>query len=141
MASQFAFFFMRAGEASCDDLNQFMKSHKIIRVTDNFVSDGANSGYHFLVEYAQNEGAENSKKARVDYRAMLKTDSEKELFDKLKELRSAICKKEKLVGAYIVCKDEHLYAMVQNPKMTQEEIAALPHSGNIKIADLAPTFF
>ena len=141
MSSQFRFFFVRAGEPSNDELNRFLKSHKIVRVTDNFVSNGSNSGYHFLVEYYDESSVDdNAKSKRVDYRSLLKTDEEKVLFDNLKQFRAELCKKEKLVAAYIVCKDEHLYAMVCKPTLTKEEISSLPHSGNIKLADYASDF-
>lgn len=132
--SQFKSFFIRAvsDEQICDDLNYFLRSHKIIRLKEGFVT-GENPGFHILVEYAENAEVQNKQSKRVDYRAMLNTESEKTMFDALKKFRSELCKKDKLVGAYMICKDEHLFAMVQNPHMTSGEIAALPHSANIKI--------
>ena len=35
----------------------------------------------------------------------------------------------------MVCKDEHLASIVQNPDITLEEIKSLPHSNNIMLKD------
>ena len=41
------------------------------------------------------------------------------------------------MGAYLVCKDEHLASIVQNPYITLKEIKSLPHSNNIILKDFA----
>ena len=74
---------------------------------------------------------------KIDWRASLATDEQRELFDKLKEFRAKFSKEKHLVGAYMVCKDEHLASIVQNPDITLEEIKSLPHSNNIMLKDFA----
>ena len=74
---------------------------------------------------------------KIDWRASLATDKQRELFDKLKEFRAKFSKEKHLVGAYMVCKDEHLASIVQNPDITLEEIKSLPHSNNIMLKDFA----
>ena len=76
-----------------------------------------------------------------DWRASLADDEQKAVFDKLKEFRSKLAKEKKLVGAYMVCKDEHLAAIVQKPKITLEEIKTLPHANNIMLKDFAEDLF
>ena len=41
----------------------------------------------------------------------------------------------------MVCKDEHLAAIVQNLKITVEEIASLPHANNIMLKEYAKDIF
>ena len=72
---------------------------------------------------------------KIDWRASLATDEQRELFDKLNEFRAKFSKEKHLVGAYMVCKDEHLASIVQNPDITLEEIKSLPHSNNIMLKD------
>lgn len=67
----------------------------------------------------------------------LKTEEERTVFDRLKELRLKIAKRKNLKAAYLVCKDEHLFAIVNNQKITEEEIAALPNGKNILLKDFA----
>ena len=78
---------------------------------------------------------------KIDWRARLATDEQRELFDRLKEFRAKLSKEKHLVGAYMVCKDEHLASIVQNPDITLEEIKSLPHSNNIMLKDFAEELF
>ena len=140
--SQFiSFFIASTGDKNqCDELNAFLKSHVIIRTVENFISNGKNCGIQILVEYKEN-GDANTKSKRVDYRSLLKTEKEKQIFDKLKKFRAKISKEKKFVGAYMVCKDEHLSKIVQNPKITAEEIANLPNASNIMLKEFAEDLF
>lgn len=141
--SQFQSFFIAAnGDSSqCDELNSFMKSHVIIRTVENLVSSGQNCGIQILVEY-KGDGESGGKQNKcVDWRSSLATEEQKSTFDKLKEFRARLAKEKKLVGAYMVCKDEHLAAIVQKPKITLEEIKSLPRSNNIMLKDFAEDLF
>lgn len=137
-AEQKSFFIAANGDANqCDDLNAFMKSHVIVRTVENLVSSGQNCGIQILVEY-KNVGEQGSKQnKRIDWRASLVSEEQKSLFDKLKAFRANLAKEKKLVGAYMVCKDEHLAAIVQNPAITAQEIQSLPHANNIMLKDFA----
>ena len=140
---QFQSFFIAAnGDSSqCDELNSFMKSHVIIRTVENLVSTGQNCGIQILVEYKGDGESGEKQSKRVDWRASLANEEQKAVFDKLKEFRSKLAKEKKLVGAYMVCKDEHLAAIVQKPKITLEEIKTLPHANNIMLKDFAEDLF
>ena len=72
---------------------------------------------------------------------MLKDDVQKSEYDAMKNFRAELCKKEKLIGAYMICKDEHLYEMVTNPKITLEDIQKMPHSANIKLGEYGKILF
>ena len=113
--SQFQSFFIAAnGDSSqCDELNSFMKSHVIIRAVENLVSSGQNCGIQILVEYKGDEEFGGKQSKRVDWRASLANEEQKAVFDKLKEFRAKFAKEKKLVGAYMVCKDEHLAVIVR----------------------------
>ena len=141
--SQFQSFFISAGgdQNQCEELNAFLKSHVIVRTVENLVSSGANCGIQILVEYKNNGEMAAKSSKRVDWRATLKTDDEKLVFDKLKVFRSSLAKEKKLVGAYMVCKDEHLAQMVQNPKITVDEIKEFPHANNIMLKEYAQDLF
>lgn len=141
--SQFQSFFIAAnGDTSqCDELNAFMKSHVIVRTVENLVSSGQNCGIQILVEYKGECESVGKQNKRVDWRSTLKTDEEKSVFDRLKEFRAKLAKEKKLIGAYMVCKDEHLALIVQKPKITAEEIKNLPHANNIMLKDFAENLF
>ena len=104
-----------------------MRSHVVIRTVENIINSGSNCGIQILVEYKDvQQPGEKTGRQKIDWRASLATDEQRELFDKLKEFRAKFSKEKHLVGAYMVCKDEHLASIVQNPDITLEEIKSLP---------------
>ncbi len=138
--SQYQSFFINAfGDSSqCEELNHFLRSHIIIRTVENAISTGSQCGIQILIEYKeQNNGTEKQLKQKIDYRALLKTEEEKELFDKLRAVRLNLAKSKNLKAAYLVCKDEHLATIVQKPNITEEEIKNLPNANNILLKDFA----
>ena len=138
--SQYQSFFINAfGDSSqCEELNHFLRYHVIIRTVENQISSGTQCGIQILVEYKeQNNGTEKQLKQKIDYRSSLKSEEEKMIFDKLKAVRLELAKSKNLKAAYLVCKDEHLAVMVQNPKITEEEIKNLPNANNILLKDFA----
>lgn len=142
--SQYQSFFINAfGDSSqCQELNQFLRSHVVIRTVENQISSGTQCGIQILVEYKDiNNGTEKQLKQKIDYRASLKTEEQKVLFDKLKAVRLELAKSKNLKAAYLVCKDEHLAAIVQNPNITEEEIKNLPNANNILLKDFAYGLF
>ena len=138
--SQYQSFFINAfGDSSqCQELNQFLRSHVVIRTVENQISSGTQCGIQILVEYKDiNNGTEKQLKQKIDYRSSLKTEEEKIIFDKLKAVRLELAKNKNLKAAYLVCKDEHLAAIVQNSNITEEEIKNLPNANNILLKDFA----
>ena len=138
--SQYQSFFINAfGDSSqCEEWNQFLRSRVVIRTLENQISSGTQCGIQILVEYKDiNNGTEKQLKQKIDYRASLKTEEQKVFFDKLKALRLELAKSKNLKAAYLVCKDEHLATIVQNPKITEEEIKNLPNATNILLKDFA----
>lgn len=141
--SRFASFFIPAASdgIQCEKVNQFLKANVIIRITENCISSGMSPGIQLLVEYREDHTINAKNKERIDYRESLSSDKEKNVFDKLKEFRAELYKKEKLPAAYIICKDEHIAAMVKNPSITLEQISQLPNAGNIRLKQYAKDLF
>lgn len=139
--SQYQSFFISAGGNStqCEELNHFLRSHVVIRTVENIISSGNNCGIQILVEYKDIEisNQKDKKNARIDWRASLASDYQRDIFDKLKKVRLELAASKKLKAAYLVCKDEHLAAIVSNPEITEEEIKNLPNSGNIMLKEFA----
>ena len=142
--SQYQSFFINAfgDNSQCEELNHFLRSHVIIRTVENAIATGTQCGIQILVEYKDiNSGTEKQLKQKIDYRSSLKTEEEKIIFDKLKAVRLELAKSKNLKAAYLVCKDEHLAVMVQNPNITEEEIKNLPNANNILLKDFAYGLF
>ena len=143
MSQYQSFFISASGNSSqCDEINHFLRSHVVIRTVENIINSGSNCGIQILVEYKDvQQPREKNGRQKIDWRASLATDEQRELFDRLKEFRAKLSKEKHLVGAYMVCKDEHLASIVQNPDITLEEIKSLPHSNNIMLKDFAEELF
>ena len=69
------FFINAFGDSSqCQELNQFLRSHVVIRTVENQISSGTQCGIQILVEYKDiNNGTEKQLKQKIDYRSSLKS--------------------------------------------------------------------
>lgn len=143
--SQYQSFFINAfGDSSqCEELNHFLRSHVVIRTVENTISNGNNCGIQILVEYKDPSisNQQDKKNSRIDWRARLENDEQRAIFDKLKEIRLKLAKSKNLKAAYLVCKDEHLVAIINKPDITEEEIKKLPNSGNIMLNEFAHSLY
>ena len=81
------------------------------------------------------------KNAKIDWRGSLKNDEQRQIFDKLKAARLQLAKNRNLKAAYLVCKDEHLAAIVQKPNITEDEIKNLPNGANILLKEFANSLY
>ena len=82
-----SFFISASGNSSqCDEINHFLRSRVVIRTVENIINSGSNCGIQILVEYkdVQQPGEKNGRQ-KIDWRASLATDEQRELFDRLKD--------------------------------------------------------
>jgi hypothetical protein len=78
------------------EMNGFLRSHRVLAVKKEFVSDGENSFWTFCVEYLEPAGAAVAwpgKGPKVDYKEVLEP-AEFEVFSRLREWRKAAAEKE-----------------------------------------------
>jgi superfamily II DNA helicase RecQ len=142
LLTQYASFFISPfGEKSvCDELNAFIKSHRVVNVEKRLIDGERSTGWVFLVEY----GAENKNQGapatapRVDYREVL-TDQEYALFDKLRQLRKEIAEKQG-IPVYAVFTNDNLAGMVRKIPKTPGELLALPGIGESRVKQYGSAF-
>ena len=92
MSQYQSFFISASGNSSqCDEINHFLRSHVLIRTVENIINSGSNCGIQILVEYkdVQQPGEKNGRQ-KIDWRASLATDEQRELFDKLKDFAEVL---------------------------------------------------
>ena len=92
MSQYQSFFISASGNLSqCDEINHFLRSHVLIRTVENIINSGSNCGIQILVEYkdVQQPGEKNGRQ-KIDWRASLATDEQRELFDKLKDFAEVL---------------------------------------------------
>ncbi|MBR0237029.1 MAG: HRDC domain-containing protein [Thermoguttaceae bacterium] len=102
-------------KAAVEELNLFLRSHRIVSVQKAFSLIGDACVWNFCVEYLDVElkkDYKNRKNETIDYKDVL-SPSEFEAFNLLRDLRKELAQKEG-VPVYSVCTNEQLAAMIQN---------------------------
>jgi superfamily II DNA helicase RecQ len=103
-----------SGAANAEnEMNAFLRGHRILTVRKEFVPDGENSFWSFCVEYLELPagGAVSDGKPKVDYKEVLKPE-EFEVFSRLRDWRKGVAEREG-VPVYTVLTNEQLAQMVQ----------------------------
>lgn len=123
LLTQFMTFFVSpfSEPSSHAELNNFLKSHRIINVEKRLIDGERGTGWVFLVEYSDNAGSKSSymMSAKVDWRDVL-TPSQFAVYDLLRKKRKEIGEKTK-IPLYGILSNEQLALMSQNPPKAKEE--------------------
>jgi superfamily II DNA helicase RecQ len=143
LLTQYASFFASPfGEKSVtDELNVFLRSHRIINVEKRLIDGERGTGWVFLVEYggdgSVNKNAPNSSQ-RIDYRETLNPE-EYALFDKLRKLRKEVAEKSG-IPVYAVFTNDQLAAMVKKPPKTAKDLLAISGVGESRVKQYGEAF-
>ena len=103
------------------ELNNFLKSHRIINVEKRLIDGERGTGWVFLVEYTELEGGKSAytMSSKVDWRDVL-NPSQFAVYDLLRKKRKEIGDKTK-IPLYGILSNEQLALMAQNPPKNKEE--------------------
>ena len=140
LLTQFSSFFISPfGEmGACDELNLFLRSHRIVNVEKRLVDGERGTGWLFLVEYGAEVKTQSPSAPRIDYRDVL-NEQEYALFDRLRELRKDIAEKQG-VPVYAVFTNEQLAGMVKTPPLALKDILALSGVGDARVKQYGEAF-
>ena len=123
LLTQFMTFFVSpfSEPSSHAELNNFLKSRRIINVEKRLIDGERGTGWVFLVEYSDNEGAKQSytMSAKVDWRDVL-NPSQFAVYDLLRKKRKEIGERTK-IPLYGILSNEQLALMAQNPPKKKED--------------------
>ena len=118
LQTQFMTFFISPfSELSASaELNNFLKSHRIINVEKRLIDGERGTGWVFLVEYTDVEGGKSAytMSSKVDWRDVL-NPSQFAVYDFLRKTRKEIGDKTK-IPLYGIFSNEQLALMAQNPR-------------------------
>lgn len=90
-----------------EELNKFLRTHKIIEVDKHLVQNGVSYNWCFYISYiGVTQNTKFSTKKKIDYMQVLDTETFA-IFSKLREIRKQIAVKH-AVSAYIVFTDAEL---------------------------------
>lgn len=106
--------------SSSAELNNFLKSHRIINVEKRLIDGERGTGWVFLVEYTENEGGKSAytMSSKVDWRDVL-NPSQFSIYDFLRKTRKEIGDKTE-IPLYGILSNEQLALMAQNPPKAEE---------------------
>ena len=122
------------GEEQQDELNKFLRSHKIIKVDKEIVDISGNSYWSFCVTYMQSSAQlENSQPAKdkIDYKNVLDEKAFK-MFSDLRVLRKQIAQND-AVPAYAVFTDAELANMTSLPSFDVKTLLSIDGIGSKRI--------
>ena len=103
------------------ELNNFLKSHRIINVEKRLIDGERGTGWVFLVEYTDVEGGKfaYTMSSKVDWRDVL-NPSQFAVYDFFRKKRKEIGDKTK-IPLYGIFSNEQLAFMAQNPLKNKDE--------------------
>jgi superfamily II DNA helicase RecQ len=137
-----SFFISPFGEKTvCDELNAFIKSHRIVNVEKRLIDGERGTGWVFLVEYGmenKSQAASGPSAPRVDYREVL-NEQEYALFDKLRQLRKEIAEKQG-IPVYAVFTNDNLAGMVRKIPKTPGDLLSLSGIGESRVKQYGSAF-
>ncbi|MCP5007361.1 MAG: hypothetical protein GY941_25995 [Planctomycetes bacterium] len=144
MPLQYKFFLINAknSEEIEGDLNQFLRSVRVVDVRREFVSHGDNVFWALSVEYLDVAGngqkSSYGRKQKIDYRDVL-SDTDFTLFSKLRELRKTIAESEG-VPVYTIFTNDQLAEMVTRKITTKANMGGIAGIGEAKLEKYSDKF-
>jgi superfamily II DNA helicase RecQ len=131
---------IHGSEAAQEELNAFLRGHRIIAIDKRWVEQGTASFWCFCVEYldpavtpstARRAGQSTSPRQRVDYREIL-DPTEFARYARLREWRKTSAERE-AVPVYTLFTNEQLAQMVQQRVTTKTALEQVPGVGASKV--------
>lgn len=125
-----------------NELNDFLRTNKIVHVEKQFMSEGRSSCWTFCISYiAQSTSqlqASSCKKEKVDYKNVL-DESSFLRFSKYREIRKKLAKDE-AVPAYAIFTDEELAELAKIETLSKTAMLKINGIGDKKVEKYAPYF-
>lgn len=134
---QFEYFIIPAGSPgeATEDLNRFLRSHRILSVRQEFVADTANPRWCVAVEYLDGKGRSKSSRdrrpKRIDYKDVLSPE-DFALFAKLRDWRKDTAEQEG-VPVYTIFTNEQLAKMAGDRITTKSGLSELDGVGEGRV--------
>jgi superfamily II DNA helicase RecQ len=136
---------VRDNGAAQEELNRFLRGHRVLNVDRRWVDLGTESYWCFCVDYLETGPFSGSparppgqSAGKVDYREVLNPE-QFAAFVKLRTLRQAISKEE-AVPVYVVFTNEQLAAMVQKGAASKADLGRIDGVGEARIQKYGDRF-
>lgn len=124
---------VRDNAAQTEEMNVFLRGHKIIDIEKQFVSNGDDSFWSFCIRYIEDglPQAYNEKREKIDYKNVLDENTFK-VFSQLRVIRKNLAEKD-AVPAYAVFTDEELANIARLPEITEKNMLSIKGIGTKKV--------
>ena len=114
-----------------EELNRFLRTHKIIEVDKHLVQNGVSYNWCFYISYiGVKQDTKFTTKKKIDYMQVLDTETFA-VFSKLREIRKQIAVKH-AVSAYIVFTDTELAEIAKLKELDVNKLRTIKGVGNKK---------
>lgn len=132
-----------AEENQTEEMNHFLRSHKIINMKSELASFGSNSCWTFCITYlltgvSDNQNEVKRRNGKTDYKELLEPDAF-ERFSRFRKIRKQIAEDE-AVPAYAVFTDAELAEMANLSELTKSAMQKIPNIGKKKVEKYADAF-
>lgn len=124
------------GDPVNEELNQFLRSKKILSVENQLIQNGQGAYWCFYVKYLDEPG--DREKTKVDYRQVLDEVTFKR-FARLRDIRKQISLEE-AVPAYVIFTDEELAALAKIETLTIASMKTVKGIGEKKVEKYGAMF-
>jgi len=131
MQLQFFYIPVQDPQLASEEMNKFLRSHKIIDIEKHFVAAESNSFWTFCIRYIEGSIQETyTKKSKIDYKEELDETIFK-IYSDLRECRKKISEKE-AVPVYAVFTNEELANIAKLDEITPSNLMAIKGIGKSK---------
>ena len=124
------------GEALTEDMNVFLRSKKVLEMTEHVVSSERGAHWCFCIKYL--DDASNTDRQKVDYRLVL-DDASFQRFSRMREIRKQLAQ-EGSVPAFAIFSDEELAAMAKISPLTLGAMRSVKGVGEKKVEKYGARF-
>ena len=145
MAYRFFLIPIRNCEQAGEELNRFLRGHRVLSVDRRWVDLGTESFWSFCVDYLETVQSSGpvakpfgESRGKVDYREVLSPE-QFAAFVKLRTLRQTISKDE-AVPVYVIFTNEQLAAMVRKGAATKADLGKIDGIGEARIQKYGDRF-
>lgn len=119
------------GEQVNEELNRFMRSHRIISVQEQAIQGNGGAFWCYSVRYAESTAFGEREKPGIDYRELLGEAAFKR-FSTYREIRKKVAKDDE-VPAYMVFSDAELAALAKLEVLTEAGMKSVSGIGVKKV--------
>ncbi len=145
MAFRFFVVSARDGGEATEELNRFLRGHRVLAVDRRWVDQGTDSFWCFCIDYLESQATSaagtkgpTDQRNRVDYREVL-SPADFSRFVALRSLRAEIAKAE-AVPVYTIFTNEQLARMVQGKVASRADLAKIEGIGESRLEKYAGRF-